>query len=88
MLKLFNEKQKRISHGEKIKTQIINTKDLKTPKLGVIGTGSGQLIPRTASGLIYNPETISIKTFQQMEDDAQIKAVLTIIKAPIQSVVG
>ena len=70
-----------------LKTQIINTKDLKTPKLGVIGTGSGQLIPRTASGLIYNPETISIKTFQQMEDDAQIKAVLTIIKAPIQSVV-
>jgi len=70
-----------------LKTHIIDDNNLGTPSTGVIGTGTGGLMPRTVSGLIYNPDTITVKTYQQMEDDAQIKAVLTIIKAPIQSVV-
>ena len=48
-----------------------------------VAEAGGYTMPRTADGLIYTPETIPYKTFFQMEDDAQIKAVLTVIKAPL-----
>lgn len=51
-----------------------------------ISEAGGFTMPRTADGLIYTPETIPFKTYFQMEDDAQIKAVLTVIKAPILNV--
>ena len=54
-----------------------------TPQLGSVGEAGGQMMPSIAGGLLYNPETIPLRTYIQMEDDAQIKAVLTLIKAPL-----
>ncbi len=48
-----------------------------------IAEPAGNLMPRTAAGLVYNPETISYRDFMKMEDDGQIKAVLTVVKAPL-----
>ena len=62
--------------------------DTKVPpglNIQIVEAG-GYTMPRTADGLIYTPETIPYKTFFQMEDDAQVKAVLTVIKAPILNV--
>ena len=51
-----------------------------------LGEFAGYIMPRTAEGLIYNKEQIPYSTFIEMEDDAQIKAVLTVIKAPLTNV--
>ena len=61
-------------------------KQSETPPIGILGEAGGYMMPRTAEGLVYNPETISLSNFIEMEDDAQIKAVLTIVKAPITNV--
>ena len=54
-----------------------------TPPVGSIGEAGGPMMPSVAGGLLYNPDTIPLRTYIQMEDDAQIKAVLTLIKAPL-----
>ncbi len=57
------------------------------PPIEVIGEAGGTAIPLVAGGLTYNPDTINFRTYLEMEDDAQIKAVFTLIKAPLQKVV-
>mgnify|MGYP001584059207 CR=1 FL=1 len=57
------------------------------PSLEVIGESGGTSMPTIAGGLSYNPDTINVRTYLEMEDDAQIKAVYTLIKAPLQKVV-
>ena len=57
------------------------------PTLEVIGEAGGTSMPTITGGLSYNPDTITVRTYLEMEDDAQIKAVFTLIKAPLQKVV-
>lgn len=57
------------------------------PTPEVIGEAGGTSMPTITSGLTYNPDTITVRTYLEMEDDAQIKAVFTLIKAPLQKVV-
>lgn len=64
----------------------VEKKEVTGPSSGTIGEAGGAQMPRVAEGLVYNPETISLSTFIEMEDDAQIKAVITIVKAPIMNV--
>ena len=52
----------------------------------MIGESAYGAMP-TMAGVTYNPDSIPLNTYIQMEDDAQIKAVLTIVKAPIMNVV-
>jgi len=57
------------------------------PSPEIIGEAGGTFMPSITGGLTWNPDTISVKTYLEMEDDAQIKAVYTLIKAPLQKVV-
>lgn len=57
------------------------------PSTEIYGDVGGTMMPSIAAGLVYNPDTIPLRTYLQMEDDAQIKAVLTLIKAPLVKVV-
>lgn len=52
----------------------------------MIGESAAGSMPSIA-GISYNPDSIPLLTYIQMEDDAQIKAVMTIVKAPIMNVV-
>lgn len=53
----------------------------------VLGESAASAMPGMTTQLSYNPDSIPLETYISMEDDAQVKAVLTIVKAPIMNVV-